>query len=93
MTPNHVLNLQANWVMDRQRDSMDIRDEIGDYVLVDLAVRRKNLWNQVEVALVVKNLFDEDAREPSPNGIPVAAIPEDLPMAGRSLLGEIRYRF
>ena len=45
-------------------------------------------------------LFDEDAREPSPGGdinaIPLplpALIPNDLPLAGRAVFGEFRYRF
>ena len=40
-----------------------------------------------------KNLFDKNAREPSPAGISTASIPDDLPLAGRSFFGEIRYRF
>ncbi len=92
------LNLQSNWVMDRNREAMDPRPDIDDYVVVDLTLRRKNLWRNWEVALLVKNLFDEDAREPSPlsilpNGTPVAFIPDDLPLAGRSVLGELRYKF
>ena len=87
------LNLQANWVMGRNRVKGDPRNEIDDYVLVDLTMRRTNLWKNFEAALMVRNLFDEDAREPSPNGDPVPFIPDDLPLAGRSILGELRYQF
>ncbi len=92
------LNVQSNWVMDRNREAMDPRSDIDDYVVVDLTLRRKNLWRNWEAALLIKNLFDEDAREPSPlsilpNGTPVAFIPDDLPLAGRSVLGELRYKF
>ena len=91
--PNTSLNLQANWVMDRKREISDTRSRVDDYILVDLTLRRKNLWGNLEAAILIKNLFDEDAREPTPNGFPVPAIPDDLPLAGRSLFGEIRYQF
>ena len=92
------LNLQANWVMDRNRVQGDPRSDIDDYVLVDITLRRTNLWKNWEAALLVKNLFDEGAREPSPlsrlpDNTPIAFIPNDLPLAGRSVLGEIRYQF
>jgi iron complex outermembrane receptor protein len=65
---------------------------VGDYVLVDMNIRNK-LSEDVEVALIVNNLFDRDAYEPSPNAMPVPFIPNDLPLAGRSFIGEIRYKF
>lgn len=90
---NWRVNLQANWVLDRNRVFGDSRSAVDDYVWVDLTVRRKEILKGLEAALLVKNLFDEDAREPSPNGAPLPSIPNDLPLAGRTLLGEIRYRF
>lgn len=87
------LNLQLNWVMDRNREVMDLRPDIDDYALFDLTLRQKNIWEKVEAALIVKNLFDEDAREPTPNAFPVPGIPYDLPLSGRSVVGEIRYKF
>ena len=47
----------------------------------------------MEIALIINNLFGEDAFEPSPNAMPSPFIPNDLPLAGRSFLGEIRYKF
>ena len=87
------LNLQSNWVMDRDREISDPRSDIDDYVVFDLTLRRKNIWRSLEAAVIVRNLFDENAREPSPNGFPVPAIPNDLPLAGRSITGELRVRF
>ena len=78
--------------MDRNRVLGDLRDPVDDYLLVDLNIRSQ-LSEAVEVALIVNNLFDEDAFEPSPNAMPVPFIPNDLPLAGRSFLGEIRYKF
>ena len=100
------LNVQANWVMDRKRTAVDIgpdfaiRPDIDDYLMVDSTLRYAPADTDWEFALVVKNLFDEDAREPSPGGdinaIPLplpALIPNDLPLAGRAVFGEFRYRF
>lgn len=86
------INLRANWVIDRNRLSEDMRSDIDDYALFDLSLR-KVMSNSFEFALTVNNLFGEDAREPSPNSDPMPFIPNDLPLSGRALLGEIRYNF
>jgi outer membrane receptor protein involved in Fe transport len=94
--PNWYLDAQLNWVADRKRPFDDPRDEIDDYATVDLTLRRKNIgkghWN---FAVSVRNLFDEDAREPSPgpDSKGVINMPNDLPLAGRSFFGELRYKF
>ena len=87
------MNVQANWVMDRNRASGDPRSDIDNYALVDLTLRRKSLWNNIDVALIVKNVFDEDAREPTQNSDFGPLIYDDLPLAGQTVMGEIRYRF
>jgi len=91
------INVQANWVMDRNRASGadDFRSDVNNYALVDLTVRRKSLWNHVDISLIVKNLFDEDAREPSLAGGLGSPVPieNDLPLAGQQILGEIRYHY
>ncbi len=84
---------QFNYVMGRKRAAGDNRPGIADYRTVDLTLRRKTLLDDWEVALIVRNLLDADARDPSPAGNPVAAIPNDLPLPGRTVLGEIRYKF
>ena len=91
--PHWFMNVQANWVMDRNRASGDPRSDIDNYALVDLTLRRKSLWNNIDVALIVKNLFDEDAREPTQNSELGPLIYDDLPLAGQTVMGEIRYRF
>ncbi|NJD07628.1 MAG: TonB-dependent receptor [Methylococcaceae bacterium] len=84
---------QAKWIIGRERSAGDNRPAIDDYAWVDLTLRRRNLLDHVAVAFSVRNLFDEDAREPSLAGVPAAAIPNDLPLAGRSCFGERRLRF
>jgi|AZII01.1.fsa_nt_gi iron complex outermembrane receptor protein len=84
--------LQANRVMDRNRAFDDPRQDIGDYTTVDFTLRKSFLVDQLELSLITKNLFNADAREPSPNGQPVPAITNDLPLAQRRIYGEIRYK-
>ncbi len=90
---NYHFHVQANWVMDREREASDPRGAIDDYVRVDLSLRRRELLDHLDLALHVVNLFDAEAREPSPNGSPTPAIPHDLPLSGRRIIGEVRYHF
>ncbi len=86
--PNWSLNPQVTWVGDRKRDADDSRSDIDDYILVDLTVHRDRAFGFCDLTLSIRNLFDEDASEPS-NGI----ISEDYPLEGRSIWAEMRYRF
>lgn len=74
----------AKWVADRERADIDRRLPIEDYVVVDTRVHY--LHNQWEIGLGVKNVLDEDAREPS-NGF----IAADYPAAGRQWLIDATY--
>jgi len=49
-------------------------------------------WN---IALIVYNLFNADAYEPTlgTNASSFISIPNDLPLAGRQWLLELRYKF
>ena len=89
--PGWSLDLQANWVASRNRVFGDPRSDIGDYVITDLTLRNRQWAPRFEVALLVKNLFDENAREPSLDGDPLPLIPRDLPLAGRAAFLEVRY--
>lgn len=86
--PSWSLNPQLTWVASRKRAQGDVRSPIDNYTLVDLTIHRKGIFRNVDLAMSVRNLFDEEAREPS-SGI----IPDDYPLEGRSLWAEIRYRF
>lgn len=89
--PGWSLDLQANQVASRNRVFGDPRSDVGDYVITDLTLRKRQWVPGVEVAVLVKNLFDENAREPSLDGDPVPLIPRDLPLAGRAAFLEVRY--
>jgi len=87
LTPTWSLNSQLNHVKDRARAFGDLRPDVDDYTTVDLTVRGKDLLPGLEVAFSVRNLTDEDVFEPS---LAPGLIPNDLPLAGRSIFAEIR---
>ncbi len=86
--PHWSLNPQLNWVADRRRAEGDLRPEVDDYILVDFTLRRKNIFGAFEAAASVRNLFDEDAREPGDR-----SISGDLPLDGRSVWAEVSCRY
>ena len=82
---------QLNHVHGRERQPGDPRDTTADnYTTVDLTVRRHTSTPGLGYAFSIRNLFDADAREPSPAP---GLIPNDLPLAGRQVFGEIRYNW
>jgi len=85
-----LLSGQINRVMDRQRSVGDTRAPVPDYTSVDLSLsmaRNKPGWS---LSGSVRNVFNADIREPSL--APGTAIPNDLPMAGRTLYIQASYR-
>ncbi|WP_432821635.1 TonB-dependent receptor plug domain-containing protein [Trichloromonas sp.] len=85
--PAWTFSPQATWVGNRVRATSDPRPEIDDYTLVDLTLRRNNLYKNLDVALSAHNVFDEDAHEPSDG-----TIPDDYPLEGRSVWFEMIWR-
>jgi len=81
-------NIDSKWVADRKRNSLDPRPELANYNWVNTKLLRRNIINNLDIAVTVNNLFDTDAKEPS-NG----SIADDYPLPGRQLLLEIVYRF
>lgn len=86
--PEWSLDGQIKWIGDRKRAEGDTRDEIDDDTLVGLTLRRKNIFKYWDLAVAVRNLLDEDVREPTG-----AAIPDDYPMPGRSFYAEVRFQY
>ena len=94
--PEWSLDGQLNWIADRPRAKGDLRTEIDDYGLVCLTLRRANIAGHWEVALALRNLFDEDARIPAPyapGNAFGASIPGDYPIEGRAVWGEVSCHF
>ena len=86
-------HLRNNWIMDRKRDELDVRSAVDNYLVSDLTLRWTPKDKDIEFALIAKNIFDQDAREPSLNNGQTVNIPDDLPLAGRTWLGEMRVYF
>ena len=78
------LNAQVNSVANRERLLGDTRGAIKDYTTVDLALSTQRVTAGWDVAFSVKNLFNADAREPSPAGVPFVSLPYDLPLPRRT---------
>ena len=86
--PNWSFSPQATWIGERPRAFGDAREPLKGYTLVDITLRRTKIKGNFEIAASVRNLFDVDAREPSPSP---GYIPNDLPLAGRTFYAELRY--
>jgi iron complex outermembrane receptor protein len=62
---------------------------VPDYTTVDVAVQRLSKREHWNFMLAVRNLFDEDVREPT---AAPGLIPNDLPLPGRWYLLQARYQ-
>lgn len=81
---------QLTWIGQRKRAPGDLRPALAGYTTFDCALSRRQ--GDVEISLAMHNLFDADVREPSRGpgpGQASAAIPADLPQAGRSVVLEV----
>lgn len=85
--PGWTLNAQVNHVADRRREPSDTRPAISDYSTVDLTLRKQKWKNDWDFAFTARNLFNADAREPSPAP---GLIPNDLPLTPREWRFELR---
>ena len=79
---------QYRWIGSRKRAISDPRGVIDNYSLVDVIIRKNRIFGLFDTAFAVRNIFDEDAREPSSS-----VIAGDYPLEGRQAWAEISYRF
>lgn len=86
-----LLSPQVNWVADRKRAVGDTRPPVPDYKTVDLTLRTTRGKNQWDFTASMYNMFNATVLEPSL--APGLALPNDLPMAPRSLYLQASYRF
>ncbi|MBU0483120.1 MAG: TonB-dependent receptor [Proteobacteria bacterium] len=94
--PQWSLDGQVYLISTRHRAADDPREDIDDYEMVNLTIRRKNIFKHWDMALAVRNVFDQDIREPSPYDPAApdgAYIPNDYPMEGRAVWAELRASF
>lgn len=89
VTPGWHVDSQVTWVGKQQRAATDSRSALASYTTVDVTLRKQDVIDGLDAALSVHNLFNADVREPSSTGF----ISNDFPMAGRSIYGEVNYRF
>ena len=92
MLPTWTLNTQVNWVADRKRAPGDTRPDIPNYTTVDLNLLTRMIRNQWNFAFTVRNLFNADAREPSPYSTPFVSVPNDFPLPGRTFQVQASYQ-
>jgi len=93
ISPIWLFSSQINWVGEQKRVAADSREPVSDYTTVDMTIRTRGLWQGLDLSLSVRNMFDEDVKDPSPFADPAPAIPNDFPMPGRMVVGELFYRF
>lgn len=89
-----LLAPQINWVADRKRPSGDTRPQVPDYTTFDLTLRTSRSVKQWDFSASVRNLFNATVIEPSQSGTTplTVPIPNDLPMAPRSLWLQASYK-
>jgi len=85
-SPDWSLNSQLIWIGDTERAQGDDRSAIDDYNIVNITLRRENFTKNWELAASIKNLFNNDAREPSSG-----AISDDYRLNSRRAYIELRY--
>jgi len=81
---------QLNHVAGRRRPAGDARAPIKDYTTLDLSARTRLGGSDWELSLMLRNLFNADAREPSLAG---GGIVYDLPVAPRAAYVQAMYHF
>lgn len=86
--PHWTLDAQLNHVAGRKREPSDTRPAIADYHTMDLTLRSHTQGSDWNFVFKVLNLFDVDAREPSPAP---GLIPNDLPLAPREWRFELHH--
>nr|WP_297402223.1 TonB-dependent receptor [uncultured Marinobacter sp.] len=93
ISPHWLLSSQLNWVGEQKRSADDSRAPVSRYTTLDMTVLTRGLWQGLDFSLSVRNILDEDVRDPSPFASPTPPIPNDFPMPGRSVVGELSYSF
>lgn len=84
-------SVQINYVADRHRGFGDARMAASDYATVDFAVHGSLGLPGVEIAGMVRNLFNAPAAAPSL--APGTALPDDIPTDPRLVLVQTSVRF
>jgi outer membrane receptor for ferrienterochelin and colicin len=87
-----VVHTDILWTGSRPRDTGDTRSDMDSYTVVDLTLTAANFYKNLEFQFAVYNIFDKDFRDPDTSG-ENQLIFDDFPREGRTIWGEIRYKF
>ena len=79
--PGWFADTQFNYIAERKREPGDIRPPVANYQTVDITLRTQEHSSDWNAAFSLLNMFDADAREPSPSP---GWIRDDLPLPGRT---------
>jgi len=85
---------EIHYIGTRPRAPGDSRDPVTASTRLDLLLRYQNHYNDWDVALRMRNLLDEDLREPSIGNDSIAggaALANDVPLEGLRIMAEFRY--
>lgn len=88
--------INMNWIGERKRTPTDKRNPLSGYTKFNTTLARTGIFNKYDISVTVHNLFDADVRDPSEGpslSATSAAIPHDLPKAGRSVDVSLAYNF
>ncbi|WP_415906329.1 TonB-dependent receptor plug domain-containing protein [Neptuniibacter sp. QD72_48] len=87
--PNHwKLNLNNHWIGSSNRAPNDTRTKHSGYSWANLKLSKEHKLAGLSTALIIKNVLDKNATTPASS-----IIPNDYPIEGRSVLGELTYQF
>ena len=80
-------SVQGAGIGDRSREFNDPRANVDDYGLVNVRLAYQAMTGHLDLVLQARNLFDENAREPSPTApVPSGSLmPGDFALEERSL--------
>ncbi len=85
------LNVNSNLLVvgPRRRASVDIRDKLTGYELLDLTLIGKNFFRTAEFRASIHNLLDDDYADPAV----VGTVANDYPRKGINFTIDFRYKF
>lgn len=88
ISDNWYWNINAKLIANRVRSDGDMRKKLPSYVWSTSRLERRDILDGVDASLIVNNLLDKRAKEPSRG-----SIADDFPLIGRQIFLEFSYNF
>lgn len=91
-----MLHGNLHWLDSAARQVGDPRQAMDAQARLDITLRYRNHYTPWEYALITRNLLDADLAEASVGNASIAsgaALPDDVPMAGRAVYAQVKYYF